>query len=267
MFCKHCGNALESDAAYCPHCGNAAPGGRAQTPPPADRPTAAPPPAAQTANSAPPPAAQTASNAPPSEAQAVAPPPEGTAPAPQGAQQTAPQKEDSAPKAPPLLSFWANLDGAYIRAINFRMRLFAIFDFIFSALFFVWGVVMLFLPLLPVPEKYIVCAGLVLIAVVGLIPGIRKLTSLNREIRSIENDPPKILYEIHDGSYDLTAYNHGEKTGTSKTFLNEIYKKRELGQTKIFALYLNYDEQVNYIDARALPPEGLALLRRLLKMP
>lgn len=132
---------------------------------------------------------------------------------------------------------------------------------------FVWGVVMLFLPLLPVPEKYIVCAGLVLIAVVGLIPGIRKFTSLNREIRSIENDPPKILYEIHDGSYDLTAYNHGEKTGTSKTFLNEIYKKRELGQTKIFALYLNYDEQVNYIDARALPPEGLALLRRLLKMP
>lgn len=249
MFCKHCGNALESDAAYCPHCGNAAPGGRAQTPPPADRPTAAPPPAAQTANSAP--------------------PPEGTAPAPQpqGAQQTAPQKEGSAPKAPPLLSFWANLDGAYIRAINFRMRLFAIFDFIFSALFFVWGVVMLFLPLLPVPEKYIVCAGLVLIAVVGLIPGIRKFTSLNREIRSIENDPPKILYEIHDGSYDLTAYDHGEKTGTSKTFLNEIYKKRELGQTKIFALYLNYDEQVNYIDARALPPEGLALLRRLLKMP
>ena len=226
MFCKHCGNALESDAAYCPHCGNAAPGGRAQTPPP-----------------------------------------EGTAPAPQGAQPTAPQKEGSAPKAPPLLSFWANLDGAYIRAINFRMRLFAIFDFIFSALFFVWGVVMLFLPLLPVPEKYIVCAGLVLIAVVGLIPGIRKFTSLNREIRSIENDPPKILYEIHDGSYDLTAYNHGEKTGTSKTFLNEIYKKRELGQTKIFALYLNYDEQVNYIDARALPPEGLALLRRLLKMP
>ncbi len=256
MFCKHCGNALESDAAYCPHCGNAAPGGRAQTPPPADRPTAAPPPAAQTANSA-----------PQSEAQAVAPPPEGTAPAPQGTQQTAPQKESSAPKAPPLLSFWANLDGAYIRAINFRMRLFAIFDFIFSALFFVWGVVMLFLPLLPVPEKYIVCAGLVLIAVVGLVPGIRKFTSLNREIRSIENDPPKILYEIHDGSYDLTAYNHGEKTGTSKTFLNEIYKKRELGQTKIFALYLNYDEQVNYIDARALPPEGLALLRRLLKMP
>ena len=247
MFCKHCGNALESDAAYCPHCGNAAPGGRAQTPPPADQPTAAPPPAAQTANSAP--------------------PPEGTAPAPQGAQQTAPQKEGSAPKAPPLLSFWANLDGAYIRAINFRMRLFAIFDFIFSALFFVWGVVMLFLPLLPVPEKYIVCAGLVLIAVVGLVPGIRKFTSLNREIRSIENDPPKILYEIHDGSYDLTAYNHGEKTGTSKTFLNEIYKKRELGQTKIFVLYLNYDEQVNYIDARALPPEGLALLRRLLKMP
>lgn len=247
MFCKHCGNALESDAAYCPHCGNAAPGERAQTPPPADRPTAAPPPAAQTETSAP--------------------PPEGTAPAPQGAQQTAPQKEGSAPKAPPLLSFWANLDGAYIRAINFRMRLFAIFDFIFSALFFVWGVVMLFLPLLPVPEKYIVCAGLVLIAVVGLVPGIRKLTSLNREIRSIENDPPKILYEIHDGSYDLTAYNHGEKTGTSKTFLNEIYKKRELGQTKIFALYLNYDEQVNYIDARALPPEGLALLRRLLKMP
>lgn len=247
MFCKHCGNALESDAAYCPHCGNAAPGGRAQTPPPADRPTAAPPPAAQTATSAP--------------------PPEGTAPAPQGAQPTAPQKESSAPKAPPLLSFWANLDGAYIRAINFRMRLFAIFDFIFSALFFVWGVVMLFLPLLPVPEKYIVCAGLVLIAVVGLVPGIRKFTSLNREIRSIENDPPKILYEIHDGSYDLTAYNHGEKTGTSKTFLNEIYKKRELGQTKIFALYLNYDEQVNYIDARALPPEGLALLRRLLKMP
>lgn len=246
MFCKHCGNALESDAAYCPHCGNAASGGRAQTPPPA---------------------AQTANSAPPSEAQAVAPPPEGTAPAPQGAQQTAPQKEGSAPKAPPLLSFWANLDGAYIRAINFRMRLFAIFDFIFSALFFVWGVVMLFLPLLPVPEKYIVCAGLVLIAVVGLIPGIRKFTSLNREIRSIENDPPKILYEIHDGSYDLTAYNHGEKTGTSKTFLNEIYKKRELGQTKIFALYLNYDEQVNYIDARALPPEGLALLRRLLKMP
>ena len=246
MFCKHCGNALESDAAYCPHCGNAAPGGRAQTPPPADQPTAAPPPAAQTANSAP--------------------PPEGTAPAPQGAQQTAPQKEGSAPKAPPLLSFWANLDGAYIRAINFRMRLFAIFDFIFSALFFVWGVVMLFLPLLPVPEKYIVCAGLVLIAVVGLVPGIRKFTSLNREIRSIENDPPKILYEIHDGSYDLTAYNHGEKTGTSKTFLNEIYKKRELGQTKIFVLYLNYDEQVNYIDARALPPEGLALLRRLLKM-
>ena len=126
---------------------------------------------------------------------------------------------------------------------------------------------LLFLPLLPVPEKYIVCAGLVLIAVVGLIPGIRKFTSLNREIRSIENDPPKILYEIHDGSYDLTAYDHGEKTGTSKTFLNEIYKKRELGQTKIFALYLNYDEQVNYIDARALPPEGLALLRRLLKMP
>lgn len=248
MFCKHCGNALESDAAYCPHCGNAAPGGRAQTPPPA----------AQTANSAPPPAAQTANSAPP---------PEGTAPAPQGTQQTAPQKESSAPKAPPLLSFWANLDGAYIRAINFRMRLFAIFDFIFSALFFVWGVVMLFLPLLPVPEKYIVCAGLVLIAVVGLVPGIRKLTSLNREIRSIENDPPKILYEIHDGSYDLTAYDHGEKTGTSKTFLNEIYKKRELGQTKIFALYLNYDEQVNYIDARALPPEGLALLRRLLKMP
>lgn len=247
MFCKHCGNALESDAAYCPHCGNAAPSGRAQTPPPADRPTAAPPPAAQTETSAP--------------------PPEGTAPAPQGAQPTAPQKEGSAPKAPPLLSFWANLDGAYIRAINFRMRLFAIFDFIFSALFFVWGVVMLFLPLLPVPEKYIVCAGLVLIAVVGLIPGIRKFTSLNREIRSIENDPPKILYEIHDGSYDLTAYNHGEKTGTSKTFLNEIYKKRELGQTKIFALYLNYDEQVNYIDARALPPEGLALLRRLLKMP
>lgn len=247
MFCKHCGNALESDAAYCPHCGNAAPGGRAQTPPPADRPTAAPPPAAQTANSAP--------------------PPEGTAPAPQGAQQTAPQKEGSAPKVPPLLSFWANLDGAYIRAIDFRMRLFAIFDFIFSALFFVWGVVMLFLPLLPVPEKYIVCAGLVLIAVVGLVPGIRKFTSLNREIRSIENDPPKILYEIHDGSYDLTAYDHGEKTGTSKTFLNEIYKKRELGQTKIFALYLNYDEQVNYIDARALPPEGLALLRRLLKMP
>lgn len=245
MFCKHCGNALESDAAYCPHCGNAAPGGRAQTPPPADRPTAAPPPAAQT----------------------VAPPPEGTAPAPQGAQPTAPQKEGSAPKAPPLLSFWANLDGAYIRAINFRMRLFAIFDFIFSALFFVWCVVMLFLPLLPVPEKYIVCAGLVLIAVVGLVPGIRKFTCLNREIRSIENDPPKILYEIHDGSYDLTAYNHGEKTGTSKTFLNEIYKKRELGQTKIFALYLNYDEQVNYIDARALPPEGLALLRRLLKMP
>ena len=247
MFCKHCGNALESDAAYCPHCGNAAPGGRAQTPLPADRPTAAPPPAAQTANSAP--------------------PPEGTAPAPQGAQQTAPQKEGSAPKVPPLLSFWANLDGAYIRAINFRMRLFAIFDFIFSALFFVWGVVMLFLPLLPVPEKYIVCAGLILIAVAGLVPGIRKLTSLNREIRSIENDPPKILYEIHDGSYDLTAYDHGEKTGTSKTFLNEIYKKRELGQTKIFALYLNYDEQVNYIDARALPPEGLALLRRLLKMP
>ncbi len=249
MFCKHCGNALESDAAYCPHCGNAAPGGRAQTPPPADRPTAAPSPAAQTATSAP--------------------PPEGTAPAaqPQGAQQTAPQTTPAAPKAPPLLSFWANLDGAYIRAINFRMRLFAIFDFIFSALFFVWGVVMLFLPLLPVPEKYIVCAGLVLIAVVGLIPGIRKFTSLNREIRSIENDPPKILYEIHDGSYDLTAYNHGEKTGTSKTFLNEIYKKRELGQTKIFALYLNYDEQVNYIDARALPPEGLALLRRLLKMP
>ncbi len=247
MFCKHCGNALESDAAYCPHCGNAAPGGRAQTPPPADRPTAAPGGRAQTATSAP--------------------PPEGTAPAPQGAQPTAPQKEGSAPKAPPLLSFWANLDGAYIRAINFRMRLFAIFDFIFSALFFVWGVVMLFLPLLPVPEKYIVCAGLVLIAVVGLVPGIRKLTSLNREIRSIENDPPKILYEIHDGSYDLTAYNHGEKTGTSKTFLNEIYKKRELGQTKIFALYLNYDEQVNYIDARALPPEGLALLRRLLKMP
>lgn len=247
MFCKHCGNALESDAAYCPHCGNAAPGGRAQTPPPADRPTAAPPPAAQTANSAP--------------------PPEGTAPAPQGTQQTAPQKESSAPKAPPLLSFWANLDGAYIRAINFRMRLFAIFDFIFSALFFVWGVVMLFLPLLPVPEKYIVCAGLVLIAVVGLVPGIRKFTSLNREIRSIENDPPKILYEIHDGSYDLTAHDHGEKTGTSKTFLNEIYKKRELGQTKIFALYLNYDEQVNYIDARALPPEGLVLLRRLLKMP
>ena len=247
MFCKHCGNALESDAAYCPHCGNAAPGRRAQTPPLADRPTAAPPPAAQTATSAP--------------------PPEGTAPAPQGAQPTAPQKEGSAPKAPPLLSFWANLDGAYIRAINFRMRLFAIFDFIFSALFFVWGVVMLFLPLLPVPEKYIVCAGLVLIAVVGLVPGIRKLTSLNREISSIENDPPKILYEIHDGSYDLTAYNHGEKTGTSKTFLNEIYKKRELGQTKIFALYLNYDEQVNYIDARALPPEGLALLRRLMKMP
>ena len=247
MFCKHCGNALESDAAYCPHCGNAAPGGRAQTPPPADRPTAAPGGRAQTATSAP--------------------PPEGTAPAPQGAQPTAPQKEGSAPKAPPLLSFWANLDGAYIRAINFRMRLFAIFDFIFSALFFVWGVVMLFLPLLPVPEKYIVCAGLVLIAVVGLVPGIRKLTSLNREIRSIENDPPKILYEIHDGSYDLTAYNHGEKTGTSKTFLNEIYKKRELGQTKIFALYLNHDEQVNYIDARALPPEGLALLRRLLKMP
>ncbi len=247
MFCKHCGNALESDAAYCPHCGNAAPGERAQTPPPADRPTAAPPPVAQTENSAP--------------------PPEGTAPAPQGVQQTAPQTTSAAPKAPPLLSFWANLDGAYIRAINFRMRLFAIFDFIFSALFFVWGVVMLFLPLLPVPEKYIVCAGLVLIAVVGLIPGIRKFTSLNREIRSIENDPPKILYEIHDGSYDLTAYNHGEKTGTSKTFLNEIYKKRELGQTKIFALYLNYDEQVNYIDARALPPEGLALLRRLLKMP
>lgn len=241
MFCKHCGNALESDAAYCPHCGNAAPGGRAQTPPPADRPTAAPPPA---------------------DRPTAAPPPEGTAPAPQGTQQTAPQKESSAPKAPPLLSFWANLDGAYIRAINFRMRLFAIFDFIFSALFFVWGVVMLFLPLLPVPEKYIVCAGLVLIAVVGLVP-----TSLNREIRSIENDPPKILYEIHDGSYDLTAYDHGEKTGTSKTFLNEIYKKRELGQTKIFALYLNYDEQVNYIDARALPPEGLALLRRLLKMP
>ena len=246
MFCKHCGNALESDAAYCPHCGNAAPGGRAQTPPPADRPTAAPPPA---------------------DRPTAAPPPEGTAPAPQGTQQTAPQKESSAPKAPPLLSFWANLDGAYIRAINFRMRLFAIFDFIFSALFFVWGVVMLFLPLLPVPEKYIVCAGLVLIAVVGLVPGIRKFTSLNREIRSIENDPPKILYEIHDGSYDLTAYDHGEKTGTSKTFLNEIYKKRELGQTKIFALYLNYDEQVNYIDARALPPEGLALLRRLRKMP
>lgn len=256
MFCKHCGNALESDAAYCPHCGNAAPGGRAQTPPPADRPTAAPPPVAQAV--APPPAAQTENSAPP---------PEGTAPAPQGAQPTAPQKEGSAPEAPPLLSFWANLDGAYIRAINFRMRLFAIFDFIFSSLFFVWGVVMLFLPLLPVPEKYIVCAGLVLIAVVGLVPGIRKLTSLNREIRSIENDPPKILYEILDGSYDLTAYNHGEKTGTSKTFLNEIYKKRELGQTKIFVLYLNYDEQVNYIDARALPPEGLALLRRLLKMP
>ena len=249
MFCKHCGNALESDAAYCPHCGNAAPGGRAQTPPPADRPTAAPPPAAQTANSAP--------------------PPEGTAPAPQpqGAQQTAPQKEGSAPKAPPLLSFWANLDGAYIRAINFRMRLFTIIDLITSALLIVPILVVLLVPLLPVPEKYIVCAGLVLIAVVGLIPGIRKFTSLNREIRSIENDPPKILYEIHDGSYDLTAYNHGEKTGTSKTFLNEIYKKRELGQTKIFALYLNYDEQVNYIDARALPPEGLVLLRRLLKMP
>lgn len=247
MYCKHCGNALESDAAYCPHCGNAAPSGRAQTPPPADRPTGTAPPAAQ----------------------AIALPPEGAAPAPQphGAQQTAPQTAASAPKTPPLLSFWANLDGAYIRAINFRLRLFAIFDFLFSALFFVCGVVMLFLPLLPVPEKYIVCAGLVLIAVVGLIPGIRKFTSLNREIRSIENDPPKILYEIHDGSYDLTAYDHGEKTGTSKTFLNEIYKKRELGQTKIFALYLNYDEQVNYIDARALPPEGLALLRRLLKMP
>lgn len=252
MFCKHCGNALESDAAYCPHCGNAAPGGRAQTPLPADRPTAAPPPAAQTANSAP--------------------PPEGTAPAPQPrsaqtAQQSAPQKGPAAPKAPPLLSFWANLDGAYVRAINFRLRLFAIFDFIFSALLFLCGVILLFLPLLPVPEKYIVCAGLVLIAVVGLVPGIRKLVALNREIRSIENDPPKVLCELYDGSYDMTLYEHGEKTETDKTFLNEICKKRELGQTKIFALYLNHDEQISYIDARALPPEGLALLRRLLKMP
>lgn len=247
MFCKHCGNALESDAAYCPHCGNAAPGGRAQTPPPADQPTAAPPPAAQTANSAP--------------------PPEGTAPAPQGAQQTAPQKEGSAPKAPPLLSFWANLDGAYIRAINFRMRLFTIIDLITSALLIVPILVVLLVPQVPVPDKYYICVGILVVAIATFIPGIRKFTSLNREIRSIENDPPKILYEILDGSYDLTAYNHGEKTGTSKTFLNEIYKKRELGQTKIFALYLNYDEQVNYIDARALPPEGLALLRRLLKMP